>query len=135
STTSSPRMPCALRTRPTMISSGGELVIVLGRRFLARLAKRNRGRRQLASEPRFVASLEHARLAKQGANRVGWLRSVVEPIVDSIAPEVERELTLSRSVLADDLDELSVARAARIGNDNTIRRLLFATGAAQANLD
>ena len=77
-----------------------------------------------------MARLEDAGLSKQRTNRVGRLRAVVEPIVDAIGLEVERVLTLTRSILADDFDELAVARAARVGDDDTIRRLLFAAGAA-----
>ena len=72
---------------------------------------RHGGRVQLASETRLVARLEDAGLAKQRAHGVRRLRAVVEPVVDAIALEIERRLTRTRSVLADDFDELAVARA------------------------
>ena len=94
STTRSPRMPCALRTRPTMISSGRAMSRVgrcgrpysrapaLAPRRLRRRARTPARRRvQLAAEARLVPRLEHAGLAEQRAHGVGGLRAVVEPVV------------------------------------------------------
>src|ERR1051325_10184007 len=141
STTRSPRTPCALRTRPTIISSGGVTSIrllggFLGRRRrggLARLRQRHCGRGQPPRQHSLVTAFEHPRFAQQRANGVGRLRAVVEPIIGAIRSQVERLLTLTRSVLANHLDELAVARAARIGNHDPEQRLLFAARAPETN--
>src|SRR5690348_4981198 len=138
STTRSPRMPCALRTRPTMIRSGGTVAMLRPLRalfLLGALGGRNRGRVQLAAESRFVTALEEAGFAEQRPNGVGRLRAVVEPVVHAIVLEIDRLVTLPRRVLANDLDELAVARALRVGDDDTIHGLLLAARTTKADLN
>src|SRR5262249_18326447 len=103
--------------------------------FLALLGHRHGRRSELTAEALLVPRLEHARLAEQRAHRVGGLRAAVEPVVHAIGLEVQRLLARTRSVLPDDLDELAVARAARVGDDDAVHGLLLATRTTQANLD
>src|SRR5437660_1541815 len=102
-----------------MTNAGGEAPTatrsLLARRFLA---DRNGRCRHLAADPLLVARAQHAGLAEQRTHRVGGQRAVVEPVVGPIVFEIERRLALAGSVLPDDLDELAVARAARVGDDN-----------------
>src|SRR5690349_7906486 len=100
---------------------------------LALIGKRHRRGSELATESCFVTALQHTGLAKQRADRVGRLCAAIEPIVDAVVLQIERLLTLTRSILADHFDELAVARAARVGDDDTVRRLLFAPGTTQAD--
>src|SRR6476660_8229269 len=100
STTTSPRIPCALRTRPTMMNAGVVIWPSLGFLRLG-LAERNRLRLQLAGEARLVTLLQHARLAEQRANRIGRLGADVEPVVDARRVEVERLVPRARLILAD----------------------------------
>ena len=55
-------------------------------------------------------------------------------MVGSRLVDLERALTLSGSVLADDLDELPVARTLRISDENSIERRIFPPDTAEANL-
>src|SRR5690242_10169237 len=122
STTSSPRMPCALRTLPTITNaaSGPELAAALMRSPLGgaalgrvgALAHRHRTRRERAAKPLLVACLEDAGPTQERAHGVRRQSAIVEPIVHALGAQVERILTLSGSILSDDLDELPIARAA-----------------------
>jgi len=96
---------------------------------------RNRRGLQLGREARFVALLQEARLAEQRADGVRGLRADVEPVIDPVHVEVQRSVARAGLILADDLDELAVARALRVGNDDTVHGGLFPANAAQANLD
>src|SRR5690242_12016347 len=117
-----------------MMNAG--VVIVPGLGFLPLgLAEGNGLRLQLARETRLVTLLQHARLAQQRANRVRGLRADVEPVVDARRVEVERLVPRARLILADDLDELAVARALGVGDDDAIHGGLLTTDSTKANLD
>src|SRR5437763_9395014 len=143
STTSSPRMPCAFRTRPTITNSaspsrwaGALMRASLGGAALGRvraLAHWHRARLERAAEPLLVTRLENARAAKQGAHRVRGQGAIVEPVVHALGLEVERSLTLTRRILADDLDELAVSWAPRVGDDDTKHRGLLPARTAKSN--
>src|SRR6476661_1482395 len=83
STTTSPRTPCALRTRPTMMNAGVVIVRWSGLVGLG-LGDGDGGRLQLAREARLVTLLQDSRLAKERAHRVGRLRADVEPVVHAL---------------------------------------------------
>ena len=51
----------------------------------------------------------------------------------AVGAEIQRRLTLTGSVLADDLDEPPVARALRVGDDDAIRGISLPPGAAETN--
>src|SRR5262249_37910064 len=72
---------------------------------------------------------------KQRPHSIRWLRTVVEPVVHAVVLQIQRLLTLTRRVLTNDLQELAVARALRVRDHDTKRRLLFPAGAPEANLD
>src|SRR6187551_370065 len=112
-------MPCALRTRPTMMNAG--VVIASASGFLGPgLGDRNRGRLELRRQAQLVALLEDTGLAEQRAHGVGRLRADVQPVVHALGVEVDRRVTGPRLILADDLDELAVARALRVGDDDAV---------------
>jgi hypothetical protein len=48
--------------------------------------------------------------------------------------DLERTLTLAGSVLSDDLNELSIARTLRVGDEDAIERRVFPANAAESNL-
>src|SRR5262252_7192340 len=116
-------MPCALRTRPTIVSSGAatSLARVARRSLLARLAHGDGRRFQLAREPGLVSCLEHARLAQEGTDGVARKRTDIEPMVRSLGVQLNGLVALPRKVLTDDLDEPAIPRTRRIGDDNTER--------------
>src|SRR5678816_1164388 len=128
-------MPCALRTRPTIVSSGAatSLARVARRGRLARFAHGDRGRIELPREPGLVSCLEHARLTQEGTDGVARKGADIEPMVRSLGVQLNGLVALPRKVLADDLDEPTIPRARRIGDDNAERRRILAAGAAEAN--
>src|SRR5687768_16789778 len=97
------------------------------------LGERDGVRLELGGETRLVTGLEHARLAEQRAHGVARQRADVEPVVGPVGLDVQRVLRRTGRVLADDLDELAVARALGIGDDDAVRRSLLAADAAEAN--
>src|SRR5580765_7427345 len=123
-------MPCALRTRPTIVNSGAATSLARAARggVLALLAHRNRRRVELAREPRFVPLLEQPRLAQEGTHGVARLGTHIEPVVRSLGIQLNGLVALTRKVLADVLDEPAIARARRLGDDNAERRRILATG-------
>src|SRR5919107_3735732 len=88
---------------------------------------------QLRREARLVAGLQHARLPEQRADGVARLRADVEPVVGAVGLHAQPTLALAGSVLPDDLDELPVARALRVGDDDAVDRRLLATDTAETN--
>src|SRR4051812_31074455 len=113
-------MPCALRTRPTIVRSGA--VTSLARRGVRRrFAHGDCGRVELAREPRLVARLEQPCLPEEGAHGVRRQRADIEPIIRPLAVELDGLVALARIVLADDLDEAAVPRARRLGDDDAER--------------
>ena len=60
---------------------------------------------------------------------------VVEPVVHTLGVQVERIVTGPRLILADDLDELAVARALGVGDDDAVHGGLFTAHAAETDLD
>src|SRR4051812_6932839 len=123
STPISPLSPWTFRVRPTMTSSedaiGDPGSIHRRPRSVGFLRKRNGRRGKLPAEARLVTGLEHTGAPQERTNGVGRLRALVEPVVGSIVLEVERGVPLTRSILADDLDETTVARALGISNHDT----------------
>src|SRR5688572_5352733 len=125
-------MPCALRTRPTIVSSGA---VTLGRRVAGRaaLANRHGGRVELARETRLVASLEQSRLSQERTHGVARQRTVVEPIVRPLGLELNGLVALTREILPDDLDEAAIARARGFGDHDSKRWRVLPAGATKAN--
>ena len=80
-----------------------------------------------------MTALKNSSAAQKRANSIAWLRANAEPVVGSLFVDGETTLSLTRSVLADDLDELSVARALRVGDDDAIDRGLFPPDTAETN--
>src|SRR5262245_43426323 len=128
-------MPCALRTRPTIVSSGAvtSLARAARRRVVGRLAHRHRRRVELAREPRLVPRLEQACLAQEGTNGITRLSANVEPVVRSLAVQLNGLVALPRKVLTNVLDEPAIARARGVGDDDAERRSILAAGAAEAD--
>jgi hypothetical protein len=82
-----------------------------------------------------MTPFEDAGAPKERPYGVGRLGAEVEPVVGSGFIDLKRTLVvLTGSVLANDLDELSIARTLRIGNENTIERGIFPPDAAESNL-
>jgi len=81
-----------------------------------------------------VAALENSSAPKERTDGVGGLGAEVEPVVGSRLVNLERTLTLTGSVLSDDLDELSVARALRVDDEDAIERRVFPPNAAESDL-
>src|SRR5829696_1537393 len=134
STTTSPRMPCALRTRPTMMNAGVVIASSSGLVGLD-LGDRHGGRLELGGEACLVTLLQESGLPEERAHRVGRLRADVQPVVDAIGVEIERLFAGARLILADDLDELAVARALRVGDDDAIHGGLLTAHTAKTDLD
>src|SRR5215207_3664093 len=101
--------------------------------FSAPLWKRNCCGLQLDAKSLLVTTLENSRTAKKRANRITGLRANAKPVVRALFVDVETTLCLTRSVLADDLDELSVARALRVGDDDAVHRGFLPPNAAETN--
>src|SRR5687767_590493 len=87
----------------------------------------------LAAEALFVTRLQNAGTAEQRADGVRRLGALVEPVVGAGGVQVDRRISLTGNVLADDFDEAAVARALGVGDDNAIRGSLFPAGAAETN--
>src|SRR6267378_2236447 len=139
STTTSPRIPCALRISPTIAYSGpgisSRCALGAGRGGVVRLfADWNGGSFALDSESLLVAALEDAGSPKERPDGVSGLSADAEPVIRALFVDVERTLALSGSVLPDDLDELPIARALRVGDENAVERRVFPPNAAESNL-
>src|SRR6266516_980918 len=138
STMTSPRIPCALRISPTIAYSGsdiGELsTLDAGACFFGLFGDRNSVGFALDAEPLLVASFEYSGPSKERPDRIRWLGTEIEPVIGSRLVDLERTLTLPRCVLADDLDELPIARTLRVSNENTVERRIFPPNAAETNL-
>jgi hypothetical protein len=104
-------------------------VALIRRRF----NNRNRRCTQLSAESRFMTATQNSCASEQRANCVAWLRSDTQPIVGALFVHFESPFGLPGSVLTDDLDELPIARALRIGDDDTIDWCLFPPNAAETN--
>src|SRR5438876_2470998 len=137
-TMTSPRIPCALRISPTIAYSGpgiGELPgLGAGGGFVRFFADWNSFGFALDAEPLLVAPSENASSPKERPYSIGRLGAEVEPVVGSRFVDLERTLTLPGGVLADDLDELPIARTLRVRDENAIERRIFPPNAAETNL-
>src|SRR4029450_13887378 len=103
---------------PTIAYSGSGIVeeaLGAGGRFV-RLSDGNGHDRALSADSLLVPSLEDSGAPKERADRIGRLGALVQPVVGSRFVDVERALTLARSVLTDDLDEFSVSGTLRVGH-------------------
>src|SRR5687768_2598413 len=140
----SPRIPCALRIRPTIANAWAVMLgLFVARRrglglkrrlFLCRaLGKRNCGCLQLDAKPLLMTPLQHTGATKQRANRVARLGPDAKPVVGALFVDGETTLSLTGSVLADDLDELAVARALRIGDYDAVHWCLLPPYSAESN--
>jgi len=89
--------------------------------FLCTLWKRNGGLLELDAEPLLVAALEDTGTAEQRSHGVAGLSAHAEPVVRPLLVDVETAFLLAGSILPDDLDELAIARALRVGDDNAVR--------------
>src|SRR5471032_1175956 len=100
STTTSPRMPCALRTRPTMMNAGGWGVMrgAPALRLVLAVAHRHGASLELLGQPRLVPLLQDTSFAKQRAHGIRGLRADIEPVVDAIAVEIERFVARGRLI-------------------------------------
>src|SRR5687768_4071850 len=127
STTTSPRMPCGLRMRPMAMSSGSAMLLLVA------LRDRDCCALQLLGEPRFVALLEDARLAKQRTDGVARFGADAHPVVHALVVDDQPTFRLPGSILSDDLDELAIARALGVGDDDAIHRCLLAADATEAD--
>src|SRR5687768_5047370 len=138
SITTSPRIPCALRISPTIAYSGSVIVErALGagpRCYVRHLADRHCDTLALETDSLFVAVLEDTGPPKERPDGIGGLCALVQPVVGSRLVDVERALTLAGSVLTDDLDEFSIARTLRVGDENAVERGVFPPDAAESNL-
>src|SRR5688500_10689619 len=127
STTTSPRMPCGLRMRPMAISSGSAMLLLVA------LRDRDGCALELLGEPGLVALLQDAGLAEQRADGVARLGAHAHPVVHALIVDDQPTFRLPGSVLADDLDELAIARALRVGDDDAVHRRLLAADATEAD--
>src|SRR5438093_5039822 len=71
---------------------------------------------------------------EQALDRVGRLRALREPVLDLVLVELDRRRVGLRVVAADDLDELAVARRARVGGDDAVDRILLRADPRQPEL-
>src|SRR5215210_2473900 len=82
STTTSPRIPCALRISPTIAYSGPDIagagLCPGGRLFFRSFRQRNRCRLELDAESLLVTPLEHAGAPKERPYGVAWLGADAE---------------------------------------------------------
>ncbi len=101
--------------------------------FGSSLRQRDRRLLELDAKSLLMTSLENAGPPQQGANGVARLSADAEPVVRTLLVHRETALRLTRSVLADDLDELSVARTLRVGDDDAVYGCLFPPNAAESN--
>src|SRR5438270_1804030 len=100
STTTSPRIPCALRISPTIAYSDAGIVgepAALGGRFVGSFAERNRFSLALDTESLLVTLPENTGAPKERAHGVGGLSAEVEPMVCSCLVDLQRALSLSGS--------------------------------------
>jgi hypothetical protein len=56
-------------------------------------------------------------------------------MVDAVRLEIQRLIARAGLILADDLDELAITRALRVGDDDAVHGGLLTANAAKANLD
>src|SRR5688572_29811472 len=88
---------------------------------------------ELRRETGLVAGLHDAGLSQERADGVGRLRAAIEPEVRAILVELQCLLTRPRRVLAEDLEELAVARRTAIGDDDAVGRGLLAAVATETD--
>jgi hypothetical protein len=104
-------------------------------RLFRLLGERNGAALELGGETRLVTLLQETGLAEQRADGVRGLRADVQPMVDAVGLEVDRLVARAGLILADDLDELAVAGALRVGDDDAVHGGLLTANTAKANLD
>src|SRR6266550_3232576 len=73
------------------------------------------------------------RLFEQPRDRVRRRRALRQPLLDLLLVEVDRRRVGLRVVAAHDLDELAVARRARVGHDHPVDRVLLRPDAGQTH--
>jgi hypothetical protein len=143
SRSSSPRIPCALRSRPTSMSSGG-VILPLGARRLGRtfggrcfgirpLAPRNGAPDPARAGAPLVPHLQHSGLTQERSHRVRRLRANAEPVIRALGIHVQTTLCLPRVVVPDRLDEAPIARAPYVSHHDAIHRSLFPPHTAKSN--
>src|ERR1700704_3494919 len=84
STTTSPRIPCALRISPTIAYSDAGIVRKTGALsgcFVRFFGHRNRGAFALNPQPLLVTLLEHSGAPKERPHGIGGLRTEVQPVI------------------------------------------------------
>ena len=74
-------------------------------------------------------------MAEQRTNCVRRLRALLKPIEHLLLIDVDYRRLLRGVVVSDNLDETTVTRRARIGYDDTLKRLLCRTHAVQSNFN
>src|SRR5207248_10284138 len=68
---------------------------------------------------------------QQAPDRLGRLRALLQPPADLLLVDLDEGRLQLRAVPADDLDELAVARRARVGGHDAIDRTLLRADARQ----
>src|SRR6266513_2536715 len=154
STITSPRTPCALRISPTIAYSGSDInrhvpskahdaraklywrfALGAGRRsFVRLLAHRDSRDFALDAKPLLMPAPQNARASEQRPDGVSRLRTLIQPIVGPRLIYLERALALPGSILTNDLNELPIAWALRVGDENSIKRRIFPPDTAETNL-
>src|SRR5262249_59642303 len=66
---------------------------------------------------------------------LGGLGAVTQPVQSALVVDADERRLLPGCVLPQDLDETAVARAAPVGDDDAVGRLLLLADAHQADLD
>src|SRR5438874_12427895 len=72
---------------------------------------------------------------EQTPHRLGRLRAFAEPVLDLLLVELDRRRVGLRVVTPNDLDELAVARGARICRDDAVDRVLLRPDTRQPQFD
>src|SRR5580765_1631231 len=85
-----------------------------------------------------LEQLRHSLLAQvpdlqQPVDRLGGLRTLAEPVLHLVLVELDQRRIVLRVVAPDDLDELAVARRARVGDHDAVHRVLLRPDTRQSH--
>ncbi len=72
-------------------------------------------------------------LGEQAAHGIGRLRALCQPLFGFVFVDFDGARFGARIVVSENFDEPAVARRARVGDDETIRRLFLGAHAAQSD--
>jgi hypothetical protein len=103
--------------------------------FFRSLREWNSSLLALDSKTLLVTLAKKPRASQQRTHGITRLSADAEPVIGSRFIDLYSTLTtvLARSVLTDDLDEFSVARALRVSDDDTIDRCFLPPDSAETN--